>query len=73
MTETKKVPWLLWPFWLIWKLVVGIIEFTGRILGAVIGLVLMIVGVVVSLTIVGLVVGVPLLIFGFLLIVRSLF
>jgi hypothetical protein len=73
MTETKKVPWLLWPFWLIWKLVVGIIEFTGRILGAVIGLVLMIVGVVVSLTIVGLVVGVPLLIFGFLLVVRSLF
>ncbi len=73
MTETKKVPWLLWPFWLIWKLVVGVIEFTGRILGAVIGLVLMIVGVIVSLTIVGLVVGVPLIIFGFLLVVRSLF
>jgi hypothetical protein len=73
MTETKKVPWLLWPFWLIWRLVVGIIQFTGRIVGAILGLVLMIVGVVVSLTIVGLIIGVPLIIFGFLLVIRSLF
>lgn len=75
MVDTKKhhVAWFLWPFWLIWRLVVGIIEFTGRIVGAVLGLVLMIVGVIVSLTIVGLVIGVPLIIFGFLLVVRSLF
>jgi len=73
MTETKKVPLRLWPFWLIWRLVVGIIQITGRIVGAVLGLVLMIVGVIVSLTIVGLVVGVPLIIFGFLLVVRGLF
>ncbi len=64
MTENKKkhVPWFLYPFWLIWRLV-----------GAVLGLVLMIVGVVVSLTVVGAVVGIPLVIFGFMLIVRSLF
>jgi hypothetical protein len=74
MNESKRsVPWYLWPFWLIWKLVVGIIEFTGRIVGAILGLVLMIVGVIVSLTIVGLVIGVPLILFGFLLVVRSLF
>jgi hypothetical protein len=74
MNESKRsVPWYLWPFWLIWKLVVGIIEFTGRIVGAILGLVLMIVGVIVSLTIVGLIIGVPLIIFGFLLVVRSLF
>jgi hypothetical protein len=73
MTETKKVPWFLWPFWLIWKLVAGIIEFTGRIVGAILGLVLMIAGVIVSLTIVGLIVGVPLIILGFLMMVRSLF
>jgi len=74
MVETKKaVPWFLWPFWLIWRLVVGIIELTGRIVGAVLGLVLMIVGVIVSLTIVGLVIGAPLIVFGILLVVRSLF
>lgn len=71
--KRKPVPWYLWPFWLIWRLVVGIIELTGRIVGAVLGLVLMIVGVIVSLTIVGLVIGVPLIIFGFLLVIRSLF
>jgi hypothetical protein len=67
------VPILLWPFWAIWRLVVLIIELTGRLIGAVLGLVLMIVGVVVSLTIVGAIIGIPLIIFGFLLILRSLF
>jgi hypothetical protein len=71
--KNRPVPWFLWPFWLIWRLVIGIIEFTGRIVGAILGLVLMIVGVIVSLTIVGLIIGVPLVIFGFLLVVRSLF
>jgi hypothetical protein len=74
MAQAKKqIPWYIWPFWLIWKLVVGIIEFTGRIVGAVLGLVLMIVGVILSLTIVGLILGVPFIIFGFLLVIRSLF
>jgi hypothetical protein len=74
MVETKKaIPWFLWPFWLIWRLVVGIIELTGRIVGAILGLVLMIVGVIVSLTIVGLIIGAPLIVFGILLVVRSLF
>lgn len=72
-TEKKRVPWFLWPFWLIWRLVIGIIEFTGRLVGAILGLVLMIAGLLVSLTVVGLVVGVPLIIFGFLLVIRSLF
>ncbi len=74
MVETKKaIPWFLWPFWLIWRLVVGIIEFTGRMVGAILGLVLMIVGVIISLTIVGLVIGAPLVVFGILLVIRSLF
>lgn len=74
MTEHRKhVPWFLYPFWLIWRLVVWIIEATGRLVGAILGLVLMIVGVVVSLTVVGLIVGVPLFIFGMMLVGRSLF
>lgn len=69
----KRVHWLLYPFWLIWRLVVWIIEATGRLIGAILGLVLMIAGVIISLTVIGAVVGIPLIIFGFMLLVRSLF
>jgi len=69
----KRVHWLLYPFWLIWRLVVWIIEATGRLIGAILGLVLMIVGVILTVTLVGALVGIPLIIFGFMLIVRSLF
>jgi hypothetical protein len=69
----KRVHWLLYPFWLIWSLVVWIIEATGRLIGAILGLVLMIVGVLLTLTVVGAIVGIPLIIFGFMLIIRSLF
>jgi len=74
MTEKKKrVHWLLYPFWLIWRLVIWIIEATGRLIGAILGLVLMIVGIILTLTVVGAIVGVPLIIFGVMLIIRSLF
>jgi hypothetical protein len=63
----------LWPFWAIWRLVIGIIEFTGRLVGAIIGLVFLIVGIILTLTVVGAIVGIPMIIFGFLLILRSLF
>ena len=69
----RHVPFFLWPFWLIWRLVIGIAALTGRIVGAVVGLVLMISGIVISLTVIGAIVGIPLAIFGFMLIVRSLF
>jgi hypothetical protein len=71
--EKKKIPWYLYPFWLLWRLVIIIIEFTGRILGAVMGLLLMIIGVIISLTVVGAIIGIPLVIFGFLLTIRALF
>jgi len=73
MAERKQIPWILWPFWAIWRLVVLIISMTGRLIGAVLGLVLMIAGLLVSLTIVGAIVGIQLIIFGFLLVMRSLF
>ena len=75
MTEHSKnrVHWLLYPFWLIWRLVIWIIEVTGRLVGAILGLVLMIVGVVLTITVVGAIVGIPLIIFGFMLTIRSLF
>ncbi|MHA1267830.1 MAG: hypothetical protein ACTSRS_21545 [Candidatus Helarchaeota archaeon] len=75
MTEKKKhrVHWLLYPFWLIWRFVVWIIEATGRLVGAILGLVLMIAGVILTVTVVGAIVGIPLIVFGFMLVIRSLF
>ncbi|MBN1425546.1 hypothetical protein JXA88_13410 [Candidatus Fermentibacteria bacterium] len=72
-SSNGTVPWILWPFWAVWKLVAGIIVVTGRIVGAVLGLVLMIAGVALSLTVVGAIVGVPLVLLGLLLMARSMF
>lgn len=74
MSEHKKhVPWLLYPFYLIWRLVIWVIRTTGRLIGAILGLVLLIAGIAISLTVIGAIMGIPLAIFGFLLILRSLF
>lgn len=71
--QKKRVHWLLYPFWLIWRLVIWIIEATGRLVGVILGLVLMIVGVVLTATVIGAILGIPLIVFGFMLIIRSLF
>jgi hypothetical protein len=72
-TEQRRVPWILWPFHAIWRLLGLILGLTGRILGVVLGLVLVVVGVVLSLTVVGAAVGVPLAVLGFMLMVRGIF
>ncbi len=72
-TKTKHIPWFLWPFWALWKLVAGIVLATGRLAAALIGLVFLIVGVVLTITIIGAIFGIPFIIFGFLLIIRGLF
>lgn len=72
-TASRHVPWYAWPFVALWQLVSLIFQITGRLIAIVLGLVLLIVGVLVSLTIVGAIVGVPLAIFGFMLMVRGLF
>ena len=69
----KHVPWYLWPFWAIWKLVIGIVAGTGRLVAVILGLVFLIVGVVLTVTVVGAIVGIPFIIFGLLLMVRGLF
>jgi hypothetical protein len=71
--ETRKTPWILWPFVAIWRLLTAILELTGRLLAIVLGCVFMIVGVIISLTVIGAIVGVPIAIFGFLLVMRGLF
>jgi hypothetical protein len=74
MTETKSTtPWYAWPFVALWKLIAGIVALTGRLVAVILGFVLLLAGILVSLTVVGLIVGIPLAIVGFLLILRGLF
>ena len=73
-TQTKKhIPWYLWPFAAIWKLLAVIVELTGRFVAMVLGIVLILAGILVSLTIIGAIVGVPLAIIGLLLLLRGIF
>jgi len=73
-TQTKKhIPWYLWPFVALWKLLAVIVEMTGRFVAMVLGIVFIIVGIIISLTIVGAIVGVPLAIIGLLLLLRGMF
>jgi hypothetical protein len=73
MTVDSSVSCLTAPFVALWRLIAWIINMAGRLLAAIIGLVLVIVGIVLSLTVVGAIVGIPLIIFGLLLMVRSIY
>ena len=73
-TRTQKpIPWYLWPFAALWKLLAVIVELTGRFVAMVLGIVFIVVGVIVSLTIVGAIIGIPLAIIGLLLLLRGIF
>jgi hypothetical protein len=69
----KRIPWYLWPFWAIWRLVELILAATGRLVAVLLGLVFLIVGVILTVTVVGAIVGIPFIIFGLLLTLRGLF
>jgi len=74
MTDTRKAaPWYLWPFVAIWDLITWILKMTGRLVAGVLGLVFMIVGAILTVTVIGAVIGIPLIVFGFALMVRSIF
>jgi len=72
-TTDRPTPILLWPFLAIWRLLTAILELTGRILCALLGLVLMVAGVTITLSVIAAPIGIPLAAFGFLLVVRALF
>jgi hypothetical protein len=73
-TQTKsRVPWYLWPFVALWRLLAVIVEMTGRFVAMVLGIVFIVVGVIVSLTVVGAIVGIPLALIGLLLFLRGIF
>lgn len=73
MTNSNQVPWYLWPFWAIWRFFTWIVSLTGRLIAVLLGLVMLIIGGVLCITVILLPLGIPMIIFGFLLIMRGLF
>ncbi|BBB46908.1 hypothetical protein [Pelolinea submarina] len=73
VTNRRHTPWILWPFRLIFELIEWILRATGRLVAAVLGLVIMIVGCVLTLTIVAAPIGMPMIVFGLVLMVRGIF
>jgi hypothetical protein len=73
MTKSEPVPWYLWPFWAIWRFFAWIVSLTGRLIAIVLGFALIIIGAILSITVVLAPLGIPMIIFGFLLILRGLF
>jgi hypothetical protein len=71
--EKRHISWVLLPFVALWKFLALIIEMTGRLIGGILGCVLMLVGLILTITIVGAIVGIPMLLVGFLLLIRSIF
>lgn len=68
-----STPFLFMPFVALWRLVTWIFEFTGRLLAVLLGGVLLIAGLLLTLTVIGAIVGIPLMIIGFMLAVRGIF
>ncbi|MEM1486039.1 hypothetical protein V6615_14385 [Oscillospiraceae bacterium PP1C4] len=64
---------LLWPFRMVWLLIGFLFKLMGRLMSAIMGVVLLAVGILLTLSVVGAFIGIPLVITGFLLIVRSIF
>jgi len=75
MTDTveRSTPWILWPFVALWRVLTFILEITSRILCAIFGLIIAIVGSLITMSVIGAPIGIPIAIFGVLLIVRALF
>ena len=72
-SHRKRTPILLLPFVIVWSLFSFFLRLTGRIVAAVLGLVFMIAGIALSVSVVAAPIGIPLAIFGFLLVLRSIF
>lgn len=71
--HTNRVPLLLAPMVWLWNLVSFILGLTGRLLAVVLGFVMLVAGVLLSLTVVGAIIGIPIIIVGFALVLRGLF
>ena len=73
VTTADQVPWYLWPFWAVWRFLTWIVRLTGRLIAIILGLAMIIIGAVLSITVLLAPLGIPLIVFGFLLVLRGLF
>lgn len=68
---------VLSPFKFIFKFIFNllslILNFTGRLICGVLGLAFLIIGLILAITWIGAVIGVPIMVFGLMLIARSVF
>ena len=71
--KRHSVPLIFWPFIAIWKFLAVLTALTGRLIAGSIGLVLLIIGIILSFTFIGAVIGTPLILLGLLLMARALF
>ena len=69
----RRIPLLLWPVVLLWRLVTFIANLTGILMAIVLGLLLMMVGLFLIYTFIGAIIGIPLFILGFFLLLRGLY
>jgi hypothetical protein len=67
------VPWYLWPFYAIWRLITWIVRLTGRLIAVILGFALILLGAILCITVILLPLGIPMIVFGFLLTLRGLF
>jgi len=47
-----RVPWYLWPFYAIWRLLTWIVKLTGRLIAVILGFTLIIIGAILSITVI---------------------
>ena len=71
--KEKQVPWYLWPFDMCKRMIRAIITMIGRTMAAILGLLITTLGVLLTTTVIGAILGIPLIIFGVLLMIRSIF
>jgi hypothetical protein len=69
----STAPWIFWPVAAVLDLIAFCLRLTGRFVGFAIGLVLLVIGGILTLTIVLAPIGIPILIIGLLVIIRALF
>jgi len=72
-TQRKRTPILLLPFVIVWSLFSFVLKLTGRLMAALLGFLFTAVGLLLTLSLFAAPIGIPLIIFGILLMLRSVF
>ena len=72
-TQRKRTPILLLPFVIVWALFSFVLKLTGRLMAALLGFLFTAVGLLLTLSLFAAPIGIPLIIFGILLMLRSVF